>query len=82
MRTPAATACRSCSGSAPSPSTSIGDELSPSRLEQVEQRREGRVFDGDPVTESHQMTAEQIEGVHRTVGDGQGLGWERPVGPQ
>ena len=54
------------------------DDVAPQSLEQVEQWRERGVLDDDAITESQDVLGDAVEGVHRTVHDGHGLGRERP----
>ena len=58
------------------------DDLGAQFVEQVEQRREGRVFDQHSVAEPHDDLGNAIECIHRPVDHGQGLGTERPSGVQ
>ena len=58
------------------------DDLGAQFVEQVEQRRERRVFDEHSIAEPHDDLGDSIECVHRPVDHGQGLGTERPSGVQ
>ena len=51
-------------------------------VEEVEQRREGRVLDQHPVAEAQQQRGDAVHGVHGAVDHGQALGREGPGGAQ
>ncbi len=55
------------------------DDLGAARLEQVEQRREGRILDRDPVAEADQHPGRQLDAVHRAVDHGELVRGERPL---
>ena len=54
------------------------DHVAAELFEQVEQRRERRVLDDDPVAEAQHDLGDAVEGVHRAVDDRDRLRPERP----
>ena len=58
------------------------DHLGAARLEQVEQRREARALDGDPVADVEQGPGDQVEAVHRPVDHREVVDRIGPVGAQ